>query len=128
MFREKMRHDRFTEDLGPELYPLGDPEDGISFLFCFHSWLCSVKPGSLSETCRNTSFPQSKRKFLILNFKMLGSVTDRPHEVELSSRCVSPFQRNLFSLHCIDVQAEDRLPPRVHSHFQMEKGGKRICS
>ncbi|KAI4572689.1 hypothetical protein MJG53_012527 [Ovis ammon polii x Ovis aries] len=31
-----------------------------------------------------------------------------------SPRCVSPFQRNLFSLHCIDVQAEDRLPPRVH--------------
>ncbi|KAI4565489.1 hypothetical protein MJT46_008864 [Ovis ammon polii x Ovis aries] len=31
-----------------------------------------------------------------------------------SLRCVSPFQRNLFSLHCLDVQAEDRLPPRVH--------------
>ncbi|KAI4567161.1 hypothetical protein MJT46_008374 [Ovis ammon polii x Ovis aries] len=29
-------------------------------------------------------------------------------------RCVSPFQRNLFSLHCLDVQPEDRLPPRVH--------------
>ncbi|KAI4551185.1 hypothetical protein MJT46_017437 [Ovis ammon polii x Ovis aries] len=31
-----------------------------------------------------------------------------------SPRCVSPFQRKLFSLHCLDVQAEDRLPPRVH--------------
>ncbi|KAI4551163.1 hypothetical protein MJT46_017415 [Ovis ammon polii x Ovis aries] len=31
-----------------------------------------------------------------------------------SPRCVSPFQRNLFSLHCLDVQAEDRLPPRGH--------------
>ena len=31
-----------------------------------------------------------------------------------SPRCVSPFKRNLFSLHCLDVQAEDRLPPRVH--------------
>ncbi|KAI4552861.1 hypothetical protein MJG53_000392 [Ovis ammon polii x Ovis aries] len=31
-----------------------------------------------------------------------------------SPRCVSPFQRNLFSLHCLDVQAEDRLLPRVH--------------
>ncbi|KAI4551105.1 hypothetical protein MJG53_000330 [Ovis ammon polii x Ovis aries] len=31
-----------------------------------------------------------------------------------SPRCVSSFQRNLFSLHCLDVQAEDRLPPRVH--------------
>ncbi|KAI4552965.1 hypothetical protein MJT46_016259 [Ovis ammon polii x Ovis aries] len=33
---------------------------------------------------------------------------------QVSPRCVSPFQRNLFSLHCLDVQAEDRLPPRVH--------------
>ncbi|KAI4574019.1 hypothetical protein MJG53_012195 [Ovis ammon polii x Ovis aries] len=33
---------------------------------------------------------------------------------EESPRCVSPFQRNLFSLHCLDVQAEDRLPPPVH--------------
>ncbi|KAI4583602.1 hypothetical protein MJG53_006881 [Ovis ammon polii x Ovis aries] len=31
-----------------------------------------------------------------------------------SPRYVSPFQRNLFSLHCLDVQAEDRLTPRVH--------------
>ncbi|KAI4552020.1 hypothetical protein MJG53_000194 [Ovis ammon polii x Ovis aries] len=31
-----------------------------------------------------------------------------------SPRCVSPFQRNLFSLHCLDVHAEDRLPPRFH--------------
>ncbi|KAI4567125.1 hypothetical protein MJT46_008338 [Ovis ammon polii x Ovis aries] len=31
-----------------------------------------------------------------------------------SPRCVSPFQRNRFSLHCLDVQAEDRLSPRVH--------------
>ncbi|KAI4574002.1 hypothetical protein MJG53_012178 [Ovis ammon polii x Ovis aries] len=29
-------------------------------------------------------------------------------------RCVSPFQRKQFSLHCLDVQAEDRLPPCVH--------------
>ena len=31
-----------------------------------------------------------------------------------SPRCVSPFQRNLFSLHCLDFHAEDRLPPRWH--------------
>ncbi|KAI4585955.1 hypothetical protein MJG53_006189 [Ovis ammon polii x Ovis aries] len=31
-----------------------------------------------------------------------------------SPRSVSPFQRNLFSLHYLDVQADDRLPPRVH--------------
>ena len=29
-----------------------------------------------------------------------------------SPRCLSPFQRNLFSLHCLDFQAEDRLTPR----------------
>ena len=31
-----------------------------------------------------------------------------------SPRCLSPFQRNLFSLHCLEFQAEDRLTPRWH--------------
>ena len=31
-----------------------------------------------------------------------------------SPRCVSPFQGNLFSLHCLEFQAEDRLTPRWH--------------
>ena len=31
-----------------------------------------------------------------------------------SPRCLSPFQGNLFSLHCLDFQAEDRLTPRCH--------------
>ena len=31
-----------------------------------------------------------------------------------SSRCLSAFQGNLFSLHCFDFQAEDRLTPRWH--------------
>ena len=31
-----------------------------------------------------------------------------------SPRCVIQFQRNLFSLHCLDFEAEDRPPPRVH--------------
>ena len=31
-----------------------------------------------------------------------------------SPRCPSPFQGNLFSLHCHDFQAEDRLTPRRH--------------
>ena len=30
------------------------------------------------------------------------------------TRCLSPFQGNLFSLHCLDFQAEDRLKPRWH--------------
>ena len=31
-----------------------------------------------------------------------------------SPRCLSPFQGNLFSLHCLDFQAEDRLTPLWH--------------
>ena len=31
-----------------------------------------------------------------------------------SPRCLSPFQGNLFSPHCLDFQAEDRLTPRWH--------------
>ena len=31
-----------------------------------------------------------------------------------SPRCLSPFQRILFSLHCFDFHAEDRLTPRWH--------------
>ena len=31
-----------------------------------------------------------------------------------SPGCLSPFQGNLFSLHCLDIQAEDRLAPRWH--------------
>ena len=31
-----------------------------------------------------------------------------------TGRCLSPFQGNLFSLHCLDFQAEDRLTPQWH--------------
>ena len=31
-----------------------------------------------------------------------------------STRCLRPFQANLFSLHCLDFQAEDRLTTRWH--------------
>ena len=31
-----------------------------------------------------------------------------------STRCLSQLQGNLFSMHCIDFQAEDRLTPRWH--------------
>ena len=31
-----------------------------------------------------------------------------------SHRCLSPFQGNLFSLHCLDFEAEDRHTPRWH--------------
>ena len=31
-----------------------------------------------------------------------------------SPRCLRPFQGNLFSLHCLDFQADDRITPRWH--------------
>ena len=31
-----------------------------------------------------------------------------------SPRCLNPFQGNMFSLHCLDFQAKDRLTPRWH--------------
>ena len=31
-----------------------------------------------------------------------------------SPRCLSPFQGNLYSLHCLDFQTEDRLTPQWH--------------
>ena len=31
-----------------------------------------------------------------------------------SPRCLRPFQGHLFSLHCLDVKAEDRLTPPWH--------------
>ena len=41
------------------------------------------------------------------NFSVLPPFQESP-------RSLSPFQRNLFSLHCLDFHAEDRLPPRWH--------------
>ena len=38
-----------------------------------------------------------------------------------SPGCLSPFQRNLFSLHCLDFHAEDRLTPRWHVGQPCEK-------
>ena len=45
-----------------------------------------------------------------------------------SPRYLSPFQGNLFSLHCLDFQAEDRLTPRWHVGQPCGKasGGKRF--
>ena len=45
-----------------------------------------------------------------------------------SPGCLSPFQRNLFSLHCVDFQAEDRLTPLWHVlFFSIPKYLLRIC-
>ena len=48
-------------------------------------------------------FPQERRK------ELQGRAT-----FPESTRCLSPFQGNLFSLHCLDFQGEDRLTPRWH--------------
>ena len=45
-----------------------------------------------------------------------------------SPRCLSPFQGNLFSLHCFDVQAEDRLTPRWHVGQPCGKGRGKALS
>ena len=42
-----------------------------------------------------------------------------------SPRYLKPFQRNLFSLHCLDVQAEDRFTTWWHVESLVGKpGGK----
>ena len=38
-----------------------------------------------------------------------------------SPRCLSPFQGNMFSVHCLDFQAEDRHTPRWHVGQPCEK-------
>ena len=54
------------------------------------------------------------------HFKRRRSPQERREELQgratfpESTRCLSPFQGNLFSLHCLDFQAEDRLTPRWH--------------
>ena len=59
-------------------------------------------PGFSSQLKRRRS-PQERREEL----QSRATFTESP-------RCLSPFQGNLFSLHCLDFQAEDRLTPRWH--------------
>ena len=54
------------------------------------------------------------------HLKRRGSPQERREELQgratfpESPGCLRPFQGNLFSLHCLDIQAEDRLAPRWH--------------
>ena len=54
------------------------------------------------------------------HFKWRHSPQERREELQgratfpESPRCLSKFQGNLFSLYCLDFQAEDRLTPRWH--------------
>ena len=56
-------------------------------------------PSHLKRRC----FPQERRE------ELQGRATT-PRD----TRCLRPFQGNLFSLHCIDFQAEDGLTPGWH--------------
>ena len=55
------------------------------------------------------------------HFKRRRSPQERREELQVmppfaeSPRGLSPFQGNLFSLHCLDFQAEYRLTPRWHA-------------
>ena len=54
------------------------------------------------------------------NLKRRRSPQERREELQgratipESPRCLSPFQGNLYSLHCLHFHAEDRLTPRWH--------------
>ena len=54
--------------------------------------------------------PQERRE------ELQGRVT-----IPRDRRCLSPFQGYLYSLHCLDFQAEDRLTPRGHVGQPCEK-------
>ena len=59
-------------------------------------------PGVPSHFRRRRSPQESER-----NSRVVAPFAESP-------RCLSPFQGILFSLHCLDFQAEDRLTPRWH--------------
>ena len=54
------------------------------------------------------------------NLKRRRSQQERGEELQgtatiaTTPRCLSPVQRNLFSLHCLDFHAEDQVTPRWH--------------
>ena len=58
---------------------------------------------ALPSHFKRRRFPQERRE------ELQGRAT-----IPRDPRCLSPFQGNLISLHCLDFQAEDRLTPRWH--------------
>ncbi|KAI4567686.1 hypothetical protein MJT46_007484 [Ovis ammon polii x Ovis aries] len=78
-------------------------------------WPFLRPPERVPEVPVGKNLPRSRRISRAGNLHRKGERNSRVvPPFQESPRCVSPFQRNLFSLHCLDVQAEDRLPPRVH--------------
>ena len=58
---------------------------------------------ALPSHFKRRRFPQERRE------ELQGRAT-----IPRDPRCLSPFQGNLFSLHCLDFQAEDRLTHCCH--------------
>ena len=98
-----------------------------------HTRLHSRGSTRIPPTSRGAPFPTPSSRGGILSLrggkefpafpshlKRRRSPQERPEELQgratfpESPRCLSPFQGNLFSLHCLDFQAEDRLTPRWH--------------
>ena len=80
-------------------------------------------PDSVSKPERRDPFPalsgkNSRRSHSVSRGVALHRKGERNSRVvppfPESPRCLSPFQGNLCSLHCLDFQAEDRLTQRWH--------------
>ena len=77
------------------------------------SFPCVVRkeyPAFLSHLKRRRS-PQERREELHRKGESNSRFVPPFQE---SPRCLSPFQRKLFSLHCLNFHAKDRLTPRWH--------------
>ena len=117
---------------------LGDSGNGGTTLEFLSPFLCRAPPLEMRRECREF-FPDHAGKGSLLSsyeretglFWMWAGLSsflssggalhpkgERNSRVVLpfpeSPRCLSPFQGNLFSLHCLDFQAEDQLTPRWH--------------
>ena len=105
----------------------------------FQRMLKKDKKAFLSNQCKEIEENNRMRKTSNLLKKIrdikgtfhakMGTIKDRKGERNSrvvppfpeSPRCLSPFQGNLFSLHCLDFQAEARLTPRWHVGQPCEK-------
>ena len=85
--------------------------------------LIQRSPVSASQLERRDPFPawsgkNSRRSHRISRRGALHRKGERNSRVvppfPESPRCLTSYQENLFSLYCLDIQAEDRLTPRWH--------------
>ena len=70
-------------------------------------------PSRLSHEASHSSVPRAISRRGALHRKGQRNSRVVPPFQE-SARCLCPFQGKLFSLHCLDFQAEDRLTPPWH--------------